>query len=301
MTAPYHPRITQWRDEKVIWIDSSNLDASLMSFKAGDASFVGISPYNGFKGTDISFLKSIPDLTGLVMPYPEGFSLDPVCGLSKLRLLVLGKERSAFDFSTFADLTELSTDWKSSDVLPDSHSGLQRLSLWGFNSKSRDLRGLPAYRHLFSLKLVQGSLETLDDIEKYQSLREAEFAYLRRLKMVRAIGTCGVETLEFDSCRNIEDFALLAKCERLKLLRYSHCGSLQSLSPLKNFKALENFRFVDTNILDGDLSPLLRLKSTGFMMKRHYSHTPKQVAIAIGDASYFEIEEARKNRVVIIS
>ena len=149
MSGTHNPIITQWHDDKVVWINSANLDAGLLSLRAGEASAVGISPYNGFKVTDISFLKSIPDLTGLVMPYPEGFNLEPVRGLKKLRLLSPSKERSAFDFSTFADLLELSTDWKSSDVLPDCHSGLQRLSLWDYNPKSRDLQGLPAYRHLF--------------------------------------------------------------------------------------------------------------------------------------------------------
>ena len=40
---------------------------------------------------------------------------------------------------------------------------------------------------------------------------------------------------------------------------------------------LEDFRFVDTNVIDGDLSPLIRLKYAGFFDKKHYSHTREQI------------------------
>jgi protein phosphatase 1 regulatory subunit 7 len=295
------PIIDKWRDWKVLWINTDHIDACLAAYEAGEASAIGILDVKGFRGTDLSILTTIANLQGLVIPYPENLDVGVVKSLSQLRFLVLGKERAPLDFSVFAQLLELSTDWKSSDVLPNAQSGLERLSLWGFRPKSRDLESLPAYKKLIYLKLVQGSVECLDGIEKYVSLNEAEFAYLRQLKNIAAIGSCSVETLDFDACRKIEDFASLAKCPKLKLLRYTNCGSLPSLAPLKDFKALENFRFVATNILDGDMSPLLRLNSTGFMMKRHYSHTPEQIAAAIADITFFKPEDSLRSRVVDIS
>ena len=301
MTPAYIPKITAWGKLRVVWINSANLNSGLKAHRTGEATAIGISPYNDFAGADIAFLTSIPELRGLVLPYPNGYDLSKIMGLDKLQLLVLGKERVPVDFSAFPHLLELSTDWKPSDVLPKANCDLERLSLWGFKPKSRDLQSLPAYKNLTYLKLTQGSVEALDGVEKYGSLVEAEFAYLRQLKKLAAIGSCGVETLDFEACRKIEDFVSLAKCPRLKLLRYTNCGSLPSLAPLKDFKALENFRFVTTNILDGDMSPLLELKSAGFLMKRHYSHTPEQIAAAIGDATFFTPEESFSKRTVDIS
>jgi hypothetical protein len=37
---------------------------------------------------------------------------------------------------------------------------------------------------------------------------------------------------------------------------------------------LREFYFVGTEIIEGDLTPLLGLRHTGFFRKRHYSHTP---------------------------
>ena len=57
----------------------------------------------------------------------------------------------------------------------------------------------------------------------------------------------------------------------------SSCGNLASLAFLNKLLALDEFRFVKMEVLDGDLTPLLRLKSVGFIDKRSYSHTCAEV------------------------
>jgi hypothetical protein len=53
----------------------------------------------------------------------------------------------------------------------------------------------------------------------------------------------------------------------------------------KNLPNLLEFRFVDTNILDGDLTPLLEhptLRSVGFSNKRHYNYTSEKIDEMLG-------------------
>jgi protein phosphatase 1 regulatory subunit 7 len=40
---------------------------------------------------------------------------------------------------------------------------------------------------------------------------------------------------------------------------------------------LKQFMFVDTNIVDGDLSPCIGLEYSGFFDKKHYSHKFKEL------------------------
>jgi hypothetical protein len=70
---------------------------------------------------------------------------------------------------------------------------------------------------------------------------------------------------------------LVARMKTLRVLRLNECGEIPSLALLDELPALEEFRFVDTNIADGDLRPVLRLKRVGFLRKKHYSHTPEEV------------------------
>ena len=54
---------------------------------------------------------------------------------------------------------------------------------------------------------------------------------------------------------------------------------LENLQFLTEFPRLTDFRFVDKNVLDGDLSPLFdhpTLLSVGFLNKKHYNRTEKQ-------------------------
>lgn len=62
--------------------------------------------------------------------------------------------------------------------------------------------------------------------------------------------------------------------KNLRVLCLNSCGNLENLHFLKQFPNLIDFRFVDTNVLDGDLSPILdhpTIRSVGFLNKRHYN------------------------------
>jgi len=41
---------------------------------------------------------------------------------------------------------------------------------------------------------------------------------------------------------------------------------------------LEDFRFMSTDVIDGDLSPLKRLRYAAFVNKKHYSMTYEDIA-----------------------
>ena len=59
-----------------------------------------------------------------------------------------------------------------------------------------------------------------------------------------------------------------------------HADTNCNLKFLSNFPKLIDFRFVDTNIIDGDLTPILKhptIRTVGFLNKRHYNYTDKQL------------------------
>lgn len=62
--------------------------------------------------------------------------------------------------------------------------------------------------------------------------------------------------------------------KNLRVLCLNSCGNIENLNFLYQFPNLIDFRFVDTNVLDGDLTPILdppTIRSVGFMNKRHYN------------------------------
>ena len=68
---------------------------------------------------------------------------------------------------------------------------------------------------------------------------------------------------------------------------------------MKNMPELLDFRFVGTNILNGDLTPLVehpRLVNAGFLDKRHYSLKSSQVKLALAGKKNKVIEHAYKGQ-----
>lgn len=62
--------------------------------------------------------------------------------------------------------------------------------------------------------------------------------------------------------------------KHLKILCLSAINPIESLDFLKYFPKLETFIFMETNILDGDLTPILEhptITYVGIVNKRHYN------------------------------
>jgi hypothetical protein len=107
--------------------------------------------------------------------------------------------------------------------------------------------------------------------------REAPKAQTRRLDpphvACRDRATC---ELEVHTCRAIRRIDEIRSLSRLKKLHLNNDGEIESLKPIADLTKLESVLFYEsTDIVDGDLSPLLRLKSlsrVSFRNRRHYSH-----------------------------
>ncbi|RZJ98830.1 MAG: hypothetical protein EOO46_23910 [Flavobacterium sp.] len=54
---------------------------------------------------------------------------------------------------------------------------------------------------------------------------------------------------------------------------------------LKNFPNLIDFRFVNTNIVDGNLKPILEhsiIRTVGFLNKKHYNYKDEKLKLELG-------------------
>ena len=269
-------KIVDWGRWRILWVESDRLEQSLEAFTEHTADGLGISPYNGFVGNDIAFLQYVPGLRGVVLPYAEPFDLEVLRKLPELRFLTVAGNCQAFDYGVFRRMQDLRLEWHAKVTLPGEEAiSLESLYLRGFKPRGKTLRELPAYSGLTELELNQGNVNSLSGIERFTALAKASFFYQKQLEFVEALSSTPVDTLHIEACKRIVDLPSLARCPMLRKLRYNNCGELPSLGFLSAFSHLQEFRFVNTNIVDGDLSPLLNLKTVGFLPKRHYSHRPE--------------------------
>ena len=62
----------------------------------------------------------------------------------------------------------------------------------------------------------------------------------------------------------------------LDTLWFNYCSDIKNLKFLQEMN-LKEFRFVGTNIIDGDLSYCKKIPRTIFSDKKHFSHTFKEL------------------------
>lgn len=73
-------------------------------------------------------------------------------------------------------------------------------------------------------------------------------------------------------CKKIVDYEQLWTCGDLEELKLHDCGTIKTIAFVERLKKLKTFRFMKTDVLDGDLFPLRRLDDVYFTEKKHFSH-----------------------------
>lgn len=194
---------------------------------------------------------------------------------------------SIHNLEEFPNLRVLRQSWNKEMCSARAHSTLEVLALHKYASISgSSLADLPVAPNLRTLELLGPVIKDLSEIDRYPKLECLDIYSARKLVSVAGIERCSsLKRLELDGCKNINDLQeTLSKCsslERLVLMKVSALENIQFIERMPNLKWLN---LMDTNVIDGDMSPLLRhpsLEYAVFTSKKHFSHTEAQVRAAL--------------------
>jgi hypothetical protein len=174
-------------------------------------------------------------------------------------------------------------EWRDFRLLPPN-SDLRYLILWHHKSDHGGLDNISVPADLRYLELNWSNAKRIGPLPA--GLRRLEAHYCTKLESARGLAAdCpGLRHLHLNTCRKFRDLTSLLKLKHLEVLCLNACGDLPDLEFLAGFPKLRDFRFVDTNVLDGDLSPLLshpKLESVGTLDKRHYTHKAAEIEAAL--------------------
>jgi hypothetical protein len=136
--------------------------------------------------------------------------------------------------------------------------------------------------------LTWSSTTSFSGIEKFNALKRLEFHYCTKLETSDGIAVLAdsLENLHIDMSKKLKISSELCALKKLRVLRLNSCGDIANLSFLKDLPNLIDFRFVGTNILDGNLDPILEhptICSIGSFDKRHYNRKIVQIEAALED------------------
>lgn len=276
--------VTSAGGRNILWLHSSHLDEGLAAYRSGQFSALGINASRGYTLDNIDFITKHDYIKGLhIVPGARQFDLKPIKALSLLSSLILNGPSLEIRLSELPSLEEFRGYWHGH--LLGEHPSLRTLDLSDFHASEGDLRGIPdGMPSLKEIVLVQPrGLRSLDSISRLQGLLKVEVAHAKALLSLQDIDRLpALVFLKCDLCRNLEDVEKVLSGLNLRILHLNRCSPLTSLRFLDSLSNLEEFRFVETDVLDGNLRPLLRLRRVGFLPKKHFSHRPEEIERAIG-------------------
>ena len=179
-------------------------------------------------------------------------------------------------------------EWRELPEVLKQKPAIEYLIVWHHKTELGGLENIPLLPKLKHLELNWSNAKGLRGLENLTSLKRLELHYC--LKLESATGVEAVrdhlEFLHIDRSRKFVCNQALESLRELRVLRLNSCGPIASMEFILGYPKLRDFRFVSTNVVDGNLLPLLNhpsLKSVGMSDKRHYSHRDKAVQALLSE------------------
>lgn len=234
---------------------------------------------HGYRLQDVNFLSTHSWIEYLTIQYYGKIDLNGIHHLGNLRGLYLNitdNDTQLIDFSCFPYLETSYFDWRPKAKSIFDCKTLKELRIDKF--RKPDLQNLSGLCNLKLLRIGSSPIISLSGIEKL-NLSRLDLVYLTKLESLRGIEGLSdtLVSLELNTCKKISSINEIGLLNRLKYLGVNNCGDIESIKGIRGLQLLERFDFWEsTNVLDGDISPLLqlkKLKKIAFMDRPHYTHT----------------------------
>lgn len=282
MNLCYEPNYLDWAGRRLVWIEDDHVEACMDRVQRGEAAGVAVSPYMGYSLSDVSFLRSYPDVEAVVLSDASETDLSALEDLADLRFLSVAGSTQPLDLARYPLLSQAWMEWHDQLRLPEDGGALRELHLHRFRPESHDLSDLPAMPSLEDFAVINSPIRSLEGLGKQKRLIRLELSYCRKLGSLQGLLPLAsqLRRLECQRCPSLSEYGTLAQMHSLEALRLNRCAAMPSLKFVKTMMALRDIRFVDTDVLDGDMTPLMahkELRAVAFTAKHHFSHRPNDV------------------------
>lgn len=235
---------------------------------------IAIDSHSGYTLKNVDFLKKTNFFTGITIP-DESIEISGIYNSIGLKYLSLANGKQGVDLTKFPLLEECSIDWNNKIIGLDYNVSIKRLSIWKFKPKLKDFTVLKGCKDVEYFHFTESNIESFKGIEVFKSLIQLEGYYLPKLISLDFLNLISsqLKVLILDNCKNLKKHeTILTNMEHLEKLILGDCGELESINFINSLDRLRFFSFVNTNVLDGNLTPILRLEYAGFSNKKHFSH-----------------------------
>ena len=230
----------------------------------------------GWKGEDFSFLTEIPEIEELNILTSTATGLNALESLKKLEDLSLTcATKDKVDFTQLSALKGCYIYWWAG---AKSIVECARLEEAYFDKiKLKDFGALGKLQALKKLTLANTPITSLSFLTELRDIGELALLNCKKIESFEPITGCsGLSRLTISGSKQLEKIDFLSPLSDLEILDLSDNGDIDSIEVLRDHTAMKAFSFAgNTNIVDGNLTPLQHLPKLSMLMfqpRRHYTH-----------------------------
>ncbi len=230
----------------------------------------------GWNGESVDFLQYFPDLEALILINQRIKSVEEIHYLRNLKELTISTySKKSIDFSCFPKLVNCNFEWITGSESLFKNQAIKNLGINSYSGKSSAV--FSQLINLEKLTILNSNIEDLNGIFILKNLKYLSITNLKKINSLDGIKKLyQLEDLEIQRCRGLNKISEIFELTELRKLFLLDLGEIDSIKGIQELKKLEIFLFYEsTNIVDGDISPLLELKKLtkiSFQNRRHYTH-----------------------------
>lgn len=259
-------------------IEDERLDDYIAYINLNEIDKIFINSRN-YSLNDVDFLKNCPSIEKIHFLNDKITDYSGLNYLPHLKGLYADEPIGELNVSHCKGLEELQVNDSKFLVGVNECHNLKFLQLTKYKPKSKNLNDLSNLSQLETLNLYIPNITSLEGIQHLKKLTEMEIYRASKLESIGKLESVKkkLRKLTIEACKKIQDIESSACLRNLEILKIINCGDLDNIRFIKEIASLKQFIFIDTNIIDGDLSPCIGLEYSGFFDKKHYNHTFKEL------------------------
>lgn len=261
-----------------------------------------LNDFFGFSMFDLDFVSQIQWFESIKVIKSGGVNSKDLEQLPNIKRFVNNYTDEPINFLCFKKLIEVDILWSKGRENILHCENIETLTL--HRLKLKNLQDFDKLNRLKNLSLINSSLESFEGIEKLESLEKLEIYHNRNLIDLSSLSKCkNLKWLKLENCSKMDSLKTIENCVNLEYISITDCkkvidnkyifllknlktlailrsGNIESISGVEKMQNLERFIIYDTNVIDGDLHPLLKLKKMNFCFfkdKKHYSLKLKEI------------------------
>lgn len=274
---------------RTLYVDAMHVPECVELWRTGRYTQLGISDYENPGLKNIDFIEAFFPVSDLHLMLFDRVDLSVLRGNAEWfkHFFTNAGPNAIDDITPFTRLESLGQPWTKKFRVDASLDRLKGLALGGFNPASGDVRDLSMLPTLERLSLYRNRLQSLKGLETIQGLHEFSVDSAPKLEDIDPIGNLKeLRELRLENCKVARGFADLVQGEKMLTLRYMKCSPLEHVRFVSRLRSLQSFVFMDTDVLDGDMGPLVAhptLAHVALTKKKHFTLSERQIHDQIGD------------------